>query len=106
MTSVPTGKCGPCCSIAASGSTAIHRAGAAPETSGQWMSVQSRGGRAEVIERNVFLDEFAGTLESLRRTQTNGRLAEFQDPFSFTQNILNEVQINRPQNTKITMQPL
>src|SRR6478752_5571602 len=39
MTSVPTGKCGPCCSVAASGSTAIHRAGAAPETSGQWMSV-------------------------------------------------------------------
>src|SRR5439155_20265564 len=53
MTSVPTGKCGPCCSVAASGNTAIHRAGASPDTSGQWMSVQSRGGRVEVIERNV-----------------------------------------------------
>ena len=28
--------------------------------SGQWMSVQSRGGTVEVIERSVSLDEFAG----------------------------------------------
>src|SRR5580698_11087018 len=54
MTSVPRGKCGPCCSVAASGNTAIHCAAAAGETSGQWMSVQSRGGGVEVIERNVF----------------------------------------------------
>ena len=29
MTSVPSGKCGPCCSVAASGNTAIQRAGSA-----------------------------------------------------------------------------
>ena len=29
MTSVPSGRCGPCCSVAASGSTAIQRAGRA-----------------------------------------------------------------------------
>src|ERR1700677_3654582 len=56
MTSVPTGKCGPCCSVAASGNTAIHRAAASPAKSGQWMSVQSRGGTVEVIELKVSLE--------------------------------------------------
>ena len=50
MTSVSTGKCGPCCSVAASGNTAIHRAASALEITGQSMSVQSRGGSEEVIE--------------------------------------------------------
>src|SRR6201997_3718260 len=59
MTSVPRGKCGPCCSVAASGSTAIQRAGSLAAISGQWMSVQSRGGRNEGIKRGVSLDAFA-----------------------------------------------
>ena len=68
MTSVPTGKCGPCCSVAASGSTAIHRAAAAPEISGQWMSVQSRGGTVEVIERSVsFGPDLQGSLSRFRK---------------------------------------
>src|ERR1700692_4415364 len=65
MTSVPTGKCGPCCSVAANGSTAIHRTGPVPAMSGQWMSVQSRGGSKEVIERNVSLDGLALYLYSV-----------------------------------------
>src|SRR5260370_28510397 len=67
MTSVPRGKCGPCCSVAASGRTAIHRATPAPEMSGQWMSVQSRGGSTELIERNVSLRRFAGWFVFLRK---------------------------------------
>src|SRR5712671_4445185 len=58
MTSVPTGKCGPCCSVAATGRTAIHRAGLPSAKSGQWMSVQSRGGTAEVIERDISFSRF------------------------------------------------
>src|SRR5579864_2951879 len=50
MISVPAGKCGPCCSVAASGRTAIHRSHPAPTRSGQWMSVQSRG-TLEVIDQ-------------------------------------------------------
>src|ERR1700684_2240268 len=61
MTSVPMGRCGPCCSVAASGKTAIHRAEASPAKSGQWMSVQSRGGTVEVIERKVSLQRFLET---------------------------------------------
>src|SRR5580704_7434838 len=65
MTSVPRGKCGPCCSVAASGNTAIHRPAADPAISGQWMSAQSRGGSREVIEPNVSLDGFALYLYSV-----------------------------------------
>src|SRR3981081_1840006 len=60
MTSVPTGKCGPCCSVAASGSTAIHRSAAEGETSVLTMSVQSRGGGVAVIDRNVSFGQFCG----------------------------------------------
>src|SRR6266702_2655106 len=58
MTSVPTGKCGPCCSVAATGRTAIHRAGLPSAKSGQWMSVQSRGGIVKVIERGISFSKF------------------------------------------------
>src|ERR1700733_7545917 len=56
MTSVPRGKCGPCCSVAASGKTAIHCPAASAAKSGQWMSVQSRGGTVAVIERRFSLN--------------------------------------------------
>src|SRR6202035_6103100 len=39
-----SGRCGPCCSTAASGSTAIQRAVSAPATSCQVMSIQLRLG--------------------------------------------------------------
>src|SRR5262249_35096908 len=42
--STPSGRCGPCCSIAASGSTAIQRSVAAPAMSCQVISSQSRFG--------------------------------------------------------------
>src|SRR6516164_9617504 len=51
ITSVPSGKCGPCCSVAASGRTSIHRSSTETAKSGQWMSVQSRGGKVEFIEQ-------------------------------------------------------
>ena len=50
----------PVAAVAASGSTAIQRAASGPAISGQWISVQSRGGTVEAIERSVSLDEFAG----------------------------------------------
>ena len=50
MTSVPTGKCGPCCSVAASGNTAIQRAGWLPETiPATFLPVQSVGISTEHI---------------------------------------------------------
>src|SRR5437764_5049094 len=42
--STPSGRCGPCCSTAASGSTAIQRSVAAPATSCQVICSQSRFG--------------------------------------------------------------
>jgi len=42
MLSVPSGRCGPCCSVAAKGNTAIHRAGVAPDSCGQRKVAQSR----------------------------------------------------------------
>src|ERR1700686_886401 len=42
--STPSGRCGPCCSTAASGSTAIQRAVSAPAMSCQVMSIQLRLG--------------------------------------------------------------
>jgi hypothetical protein len=42
--STPSGRCGPCCSIAASGSTAIQRSVVAPAISCQVISSQSRFG--------------------------------------------------------------
>ncbi len=64
-TSVSSGRCGPCCSVAASGSTAIQRAASLLAISAQWMSVQSRGGTVEVIARSVSLNGFAGLFCSL-----------------------------------------
>src|SRR5690348_288589 len=49
MMSVPSGRCGPCCSVAASGSTAIQRAGSVVPISGQRMAVQSRGGVGRIL---------------------------------------------------------
>src|SRR5919108_81014 len=48
--STPSGRCGPCCSTAASGSTAIHRPVSAPDRSVQVISVQSRFGTNWVAE--------------------------------------------------------
>src|SRR5271154_1311088 len=42
--STPSGRCGPCCSIAASGSTAIQRSVSAPAISCQVISIQLRFG--------------------------------------------------------------
>src|SRR5277367_3601387 len=61
--STPSGKCGPCCSTAASGSTAIQRAVAAPAPamSCQVISVQSRLGKfigvliSEILVSRSFL---------------------------------------------------
>src|ERR1700687_3443007 len=80
MTSVPTGKGGPCCSVAASGRTAIHRAGAPAETSGQWMSVQSRGGSKEVIDRNVFLRGVARSFVFMRKDASQRPIASYHGP--------------------------
>ena len=49
----------PVVAVAASGRTAIQRAASAPEISGQRISVQSRGGSEDVIERSVSLHGLA-----------------------------------------------
>src|SRR5450432_1083471 len=73
ITSVPSGRCGPCCSVAASGNTAIHRAGSAPAKSGQWIPVQSRGGRRAAIERMSLCADLQVGLYSCERTETSVR---------------------------------
>src|SRR5215471_18262979 len=49
--STPSGRCGPCCSVAASGSTAIQRAVSAPPTSAQVISDHSRFGNVAMRPR-------------------------------------------------------
>src|SRR3954468_2340315 len=56
-TSVRSGRCGPCCSVAASGSTAIHRAASVLATSAQAIADQSRAG---MVARGISLHRFAG----------------------------------------------
>ncbi len=46
--STPSGRCGPCCSTAASGKTAIQRAVSPSAISGQVMSIQLRLGSINV----------------------------------------------------------
>ena len=62
--STPRGRCGPCCSTAASGRTAIHRAvaAAAPAMSCQVISIQSRFGRLIVALSAASPDQIRGRL--------------------------------------------
>src|SRR5262252_274519 len=51
--STPSGRCGPCCSVAASGSTAIQRAVSAAEKSAQVISAHSRFGNVVMRPRQA-----------------------------------------------------
>src|SRR5262249_42654252 len=51
--STPSGRCGPCCSVAASGSTAIQRAVSAAEKSAQGISAHSRFGSVVMRPRQA-----------------------------------------------------
>src|SRR5215470_14497295 len=51
--STPSGRCGPCCSVAASGSTAIQPAVAGPAKSGQVISAHSRFGSVVMQPRQA-----------------------------------------------------
>src|SRR5205085_5003384 len=49
MVSVPSGRCGPCCSVAANGNTAMTPCAPSPDSSGQVLAAQSRTGFFSLI---------------------------------------------------------
>ena len=69
MTSVPSGRCGPCCSVAASGSTAIQRAASAAGNVGP-VDVGPVAGqeRSKSSSEAFHWMDLQGSLSSIRRT--------------------------------------
>src|SRR5215510_883805 len=60
--SVSSGRCGPCCSVAPSGSTAIQRSVSVFARSDRWISDQSRGGTGELMDEAFLWAELQGSL--------------------------------------------